>query len=62
MVVVRVEQPQSQLLGERSCKTCVHGNVCCILRGIAPLLATFERKPFEVEELAKVCIEYAPIY
>lgn len=47
----------------RSCKSCSHVNVCAVYRAIAPLLNSFEdRKPFDPADLAKVCIEYVPVY
>jgi len=47
----------------RVCSKCVHVNVCSIYRAIAPLINNSfkSHKPFEPEDLAKICKEFMPV-
>ena len=45
---------------DKSCKLCSHVKVCSIYRAVKPLLGNWEEqdRPFEAEEIAKVCKEF----
>jgi len=62
-VALEEEIGRSVFEGNRDCGKCVHVNVCSVYRAVAGLINSFEvRKPFKAQELAKICVEFMPIY
>ena len=48
-----------KVLSDRKCSQCAHLNVCAIQRAIIPLLNNWQsNRPFEAEEIAKICKEF----
>ena len=58
----QTEQPLINVKGDRSCKHCQHLAVCVVYRSTVAFLKTVEDiKPFEAEEIAKICSIFNPI-
>jgi hypothetical protein len=59
MMAVVLDEREREAFDVKSCKRCSHLPVCSVYRAIAPLINSFEvRKPFEPDELAKICKEF----
>jgi len=59
MVTGRLVEETNNFVIKKSCKYCVHFNVCALYRAIKPLLENWEdQKPFLPEDLANICREW----
>jgi len=58
MVSGRLAEATNNFVIKKSCKYCIHLNVCALYRAIKPLLENWEDKPFQPEDLANICKEW----
>lgn len=57
-----IEDGMRLISADVSCQNCAHKDVCSLLQGIQPMLASWEpgEPPIDLQELAVICEAYLP--
>jgi hypothetical protein len=66
IAVKELTKEVNKIFKDPKCTGCSHLNICGVFRAIAPLMESFNgslgrTKPFEAEEMAKICVYFTPI-